>query len=292
MALDSQPSIYYSGSFGDWGVALGYTATLENLAGFQIEAARAGDITDPRNFSAATEVVIGYNLFWESGAAIGVSRGVGAGTVGIRLREVSQTARYGRIVSGLHLEPQSLPDVNFNDPGELISTIVDGIDFSSLDQYIIGEGGKSIHDLAMSTFEIDLGYQRNFSITGAQQLRAGLIVENLLQRKLIRPLPRKLGIGVGYKPIDWIGIGFDIWRVAGYPGFDFALGGELQSPWKHSLLGAALRGGLGRIDTVGTFSVGWSLVIGHLYCEYTLQKRFRDQLLDQATHIFASTIRF
>lgn len=144
----------------------------------------------------------------------------------------------------------------------------------------------------MSTFEIDLGYQRDFSITEAQQLRAGLIVENVLQRKPIRPLPRKLGIGVGYKPIDWIRMGFDIWRVTGYPGLDFALGGELQSPRKRGFPGAALRGGLGRIDTVGTFSVGVSLVLGSSYWEYTLRKRIRNQPLHQAAHLFASTIRF
>ncbi len=292
LTLGSQPSIYYSRAFGEWGVTLGRTATLENLAKFEVEATRSEYIIDRQHFSATTEMVTGYNLFWESRWAIGVSRGIDAGTVGVRLKQVSQTAKRGRIVSVLNLESQHARDVNPNDPRELIPAIIDGIDFSDPTQYL-GASDEPIQDLTMSTFEIDLGYQRDFSITEAHQLRTGLIVENLLQRKLIRPLPLKLGIGAGYEPLDWIGIGIDIWRVAGYRGLDFALGGELYGTWDRGFTGAAaLRGGLGRIDTVGAFSVGVSLAFGSSHWEYTLRKRFRNQPLRQATHLFASTIRF
>ena len=128
---------------------------------------------------------------------------------------------------------------------------------------------------------------------GNRPLRAGLIVENLFQRKLIQQLPLKFGVGAAYKPLNWIAVGVDIWRVLGHRGLDFAVGWELHESWARGFKGAAaLRGGLSRIDATAIFSVGASFALGSLHWEYTLNKRFKGQTLGEATHLFASTVRF
>ena len=294
LTLDSRPSIYYSRAYGDFGVSVGYAVTLDNTAKFEVESTRSEYIVDERRFSARTNMTTAYSLFWESGWTIGFSKQLDEGAIGLRLKRVSQQTKRGRILSTLNLESQHSSDININDPRELIPAIIDSLDFSDPVQYFDARD-EPTRDLTVSKFEVDFGYQRDFAIEGlgGRPLRTGLIIENLLQRKLVKPLPLKFGIGAAYGPQEWISVGLDIWRVSGHRGLDFAIGWELQEAWKRGFTGAAaLRGGLSRGDAAGTFAIGMSFARGSLHWEYTMSKRFRNQPLRQASHFFASTIRF
>ena len=46
LTLDSHPSIYYSRAYGEWGFSIGYAATIENVAEFEVEATRSEYIVD------------------------------------------------------------------------------------------------------------------------------------------------------------------------------------------------------------------------------------------------------
>ncbi|MCZ6678922.1 MAG: hypothetical protein O7E52_16945 [Candidatus Poribacteria bacterium] len=294
LTLDSRPSIYYSRSYGDWGISVGYTATLENDAEFEVEETRSVYIVDQQQFLATTNMLTNYNLLWEYGWGVGFSKKLDEGVIGIRLKRLSQNAKRGLILSAVNLDAQHGSDVNINDPRELIPAIIDAIDFSEPTQYFDAED-QPTQDLTVTKFELDLGYQRDFAMDflGGRRLRTGLVIENLLQRKLVEPLPLRFGIGAAYQPLNWIAVGLDTWRVSGHRGLDFAIGWELHDAWERGFTGAvALRGGLSRIDTVSAFSLGVSFALGSAYWEYTLSKRFHDQPLSQATHLFASTVRF
>lgn len=294
LTLDSRPSIYYSRAHGDWGLSVGYIATLKNFAEFEVEATRSEYIVDRQQFSATTNMLTDYNLLWEYGWTIGFSKRLEEGIIGVRLKRISQKAKRGQILSALNLEAQHGGDVNINDPRELIPAIIDSLDFSEPAQYFDAED-QPTQDLTIAKFELDIGYQMDLPIGvwGNRQARAGLIIENLLQRKLIEPLPLRLGIGVAYEPLDWIALGVDAWRVAGHRGLDFAIGWELHEGWTRGFTGsAALRAGFSRVDTVSAFSIGLSLALGGSHWEYTMIKGFRGQPLSQAAHLFASTVRF
>ena len=294
LTLDSRPSIYYSRSYGDFGVSVGYTATLDNSAKFEVESTRSEYIVDEQRFSATTNMTTAYNLFWEYGWAIGFSKQLHEGLFGLRLKRMSQQTKRGRILSTLNLESQHRSDVNINDPRDLIPAIIDSLDFADPAQYFDATD-EPTQDVTVTKFELDIGYQRDFSIDalGRRNLRTGLIIENLLQRKLIKQLPLKFGLGAAYEPLKWISVGLDISRVSGHRGLDFAIGWELHEAWQRGFTGAAaLRGGLNRIDGTAAFSIGMSFALGSLRWEYTLNKRFRDQPLNQASHFFASTVRF
>ncbi len=294
LTLDTLPSIYYSRAYGDFGISVGYAAALNNSATFNLEGTQSDYVVGEQRFSATTTMMTDYELLWEYGWAVGFSKRLNEGLMGIRLKRMSQQAKRGKILSSLNLVAQHQSDVNINDPRKLIPAIIDSLDFADLARYF-DSVDKPTQDLTVTKFEIDLGYQRDFSIQalGGRNIRAGMVVENLLQRKLVQPLPLKFGIGVAYEPFEWMSLGLDLWRVSGHRGLDFAIGWELYRAWKRGFTGAAaLRGGLNRIDATEAFSIGVSFALGSLHWEYTLNKRFRNQSLGEATHLFASTVRF
>ncbi len=289
--FDSQPSVYYSRSFGDFGISVGYAGMLNGFAEIEVEPTRSEYIVDQRRFSATTSMVTDYNLLWESGWRIGFSRKIKDSLVGFRLKRVSQTSKRGQILSAVSLRAQHSSDVNINDPRALIPAIINSLDLDDPAQYFDSVDEPS-QDLTIRGFELDLGYQREETLRN-RLLRAGLIVENLFQRKLIEPLPLKLGVGIAHEPFDWMTVGLDISRVFGHRGLDFAIGGELHKSWTRGFKGAAaLRGGISRINATGMFSVGISFALGSLHSGYTLHKRFTGQPFGEAIHLFASTVRF
>ena len=289
--FDSQPSVYYSRSFGDFGVSVGYAGMLNGFAKIEVEPTRSEYIVDQRRFSATTDMVTAYDLLWESGWSIGFSRKLKNSLVGFRLKRVSQTSKRGKILSSVNLTAQHGSDVNINDPRALIPAIINSLDLDDPAQYF-DSVDESSQDLTVHSFELDLGYQGEVVVQD-RLLRAGLIVENLFQRKLVEPLPLKVGIGAAHEPFDWMTLGLDISRVFGHRGLDFAIGGELHESWTRGFKGAAaLRCGVSRIDATEMFSVGISFALGSLHLGYTLNKQFTRQPFGEATHLFASTIRF
>ena len=96
--FDSQPSVYYSRHFGDFGVSVGYAGMLNGFAKIEVEPTRSEYIVDQRRFSATTNMVTAYDLLWESGWSIGFSRTLKDSLVGFRLKRVSQTSKRGKIL--------------------------------------------------------------------------------------------------------------------------------------------------------------------------------------------------
>ena len=294
LTLDLSPSITYSRSFHNLGFSVGYLSKLKNKATFSLENTRSQYLVDEQRFLAKTLSVTEYNQLLQFGWYVGFSRKLNQSQFGFRLNRISQHAKRGQVLMGLNLDAQHASDINVNDPRALIPAIIDSLDLANLGQYI-DQFDEVSQDLEISKFDFDLGYQHYFNIDlmGARKVLTGVVIQNLLQRKLVERLPTIIGIGANTKVFQWLTTGLDLWRVPGHHGVDFAFGWELVQSWQRGFSGnIALRNGLSRINGVGIFSFGFSLGLGGSRWEYSLQKCFRDQPLDQAVHSFASTVRF
>lgn len=294
LELHLSPSITYSRSFQGNGFSIGYLSELRNKATFSLENTRSEYLVDEQRFLAKTLSITEYNQLLQSGWYVGYSKKMGRSQLGIRLNRITQHAKKGQVFVGLALDAQHASDINVNDPRALIPAIIDSLNLADLGQYI-EQSDEVSQDLERSNFDLDLGYQHHFNIDliGKRKILTGLVIRNLLQRKFVERLPTKIGIGANTKILKWLTTGLDVWRVPRHRGLDFAFGWELVKSWNRGFSGnVALRNGLSRINGVGVCSLGLSLGLGSSRWEYSLQGRFRDQPFDQATHSFASTVRF
>ena len=293
LTLDLSPSITYSRSFQGDGFSIGYLSELRNKATFSLQNTRSEYLVDEQRFLAKTLSITEYNQLLQSGWHIGYSRKMGRSQLGLRLNRITQHAKRGRVLVGLALDAQHDSDINVNDPRALIPAIIDSLDLADLGRYI-DQSDEVSQDLEVSDFDFDFGYQHYFNIDMMEkrQVLIGLAIQNLLQRKLVEQLPTTIGIGANTKFFQWLTMGLDLWRVPGHRGLDFALGWELVESWQRGFSGnIALRNGWSRINSTGIFSFGLSLGLGGSKWEYSLQVH-QDQPLSQATHYFASTVRF
>ena len=294
LELGLSPSITYSRSVQGAGFSIGYLSSLRNKTTFSLENTRSEYLVDEQRFLAKTLSITEYEQLLQSGWYIGYSKKMGRSQFGLRLNQITQHAKRGRVLVGLALDAQHASDINVNDPRALIPAIIDSLDLANLGQYI-DQSDEVSQDLEISNFDFDLGYQHYFNIDMIEKRRVltGLVIRNLLQRKLVAQLPTTIGIGANTKIFQWLTTGLDLWRVPGHRGLDVAFGWELAESWQRGFSGnIALRNGWSRIDGVGIFSFGLSLGLGGSRWEYSMQARFRNQPLAEATHSFASTVRF
>ena len=291
--IDLYPSIYYSYTFGEWGVSAGYIAQLTNFANFTFHPTRAEYDINARRFSAETDLITNYSLFREDSWVLGLSRKVGESAVGTRLKWVAQDVKTGAVVSTLNLAARHGPDVDAHAPDQLIEAIVEEIQFGDRVREIVHEEQPTF-DRTTNRLELDIGFQHEvwFDADRAHPpLQIGVLFENLLRANLVEPLPFRLGIGVAYEPLEWIAVGADLWRDTGQSGLGFAVGTELHKAWGDaSPIVVALRIGAGHANSVLYFSSGVGVGLGTTYLEYTV--RLGSFSYDSYRHLFAFTLRF
>lgn len=291
--IDLYPSVYYSQTFGRWGVSAGYTIASRNFADFTLSATRAEYAINARRFSAETDFITDYSLYHEENWVLGLSRKIARSVIGTRLKWVAQDVKTGAVVSTLNLAARHGSDVDVNVPQQLIEAIVEEVQFGDRVRDIIHEQ-HSTFDRTTNRLELDLGFQREvwFDAHRANPpLQVGVLFENLLRADLIEPLPFRLGIGVAYEPSEWIVVGADLWRNTGRRELGYAIGTELHKTWRRaSPITGALRLGAGRANSVQHFSVGAGLRLGTSYLEYTIG--FGSFTYNSYRHLFAFTLRF
>ena len=291
--IDLYPSVYYSYTFGEWGVSAGYIAQLTNFANFTFHPTRAEYDITARRFSAETDLITNYSLFREDSWVLGLSRKVGESVVGTRLKWVAQDVKTGTVVSTLNLMARHGPNVDIHAPDQLIETIAEELQFGDRIREIVHEHQPTF-DRTANRLELDIGFQRDvwFDADRAYPpLQVGVLFENFLRANLVEPLPFRLGIGVAYEPLEWIVVGADLWRDTGYGGLGFALGAELHKMWGDvSPIAVALRMGAGRVSSALHFSAGAGLRLGTTYLEYAV--RLGSFTYESNRHLFAFTLRF
>ncbi len=291
--IDLYPSVYYSQTYGEWGVSAGYTATSMNFADFTLSATRAEYDINARRFSSETDLITNYSLFREENWVFGLSRKIAGSVVGTRLKWVAQDVKTGAVVSTLNVAARHGSDVDANVPRQLIEAIVEEAQFGDRVREIVHEQ-KPTFDRAANRLELDIGFQREIWFDAHRSnppLQIGVLFENLLRADLVESLPFRLGIGMAYEPLEWIVVGADLWRNVGQGELGYAIGTELHKTWKRAYpITVALRLGAGRAHSVQHLSAGAGLRLGTTYLEYTVG--FGSFTYDSYRHLFAFTLRF
>jgi hypothetical protein len=289
LVLRSKPSVYYSRAYRDMGFSIGYLSDWNNTAKFTIENTQSSYIVNERRFEADTPFFTRYDTLWENGVALGFSKRLQTAIVGMRVKILRQTAKRGRLVSALRLESEHGEDVNPNDPRQLIPAIIDNLEYS------IERADEVELDLSDTGFDFDFGAQtdiltKKLSMNG---LTAGLILTNILHRKLAAKRHSELGIGLGYEPLPWITSGLDLRKQFAEKGVTVNFGWEIRGKWQRGAsIEAAVRNGFDISIAQKQFALGFLLAFGNSYWEYTLTKQFKGESYSEANHTVASTIRF
>ena len=328
--VDVYPSSYYSHAFGEWGISVGHAAMFTNFANFTFSATRAGYDINARQFYSETNLITDYALFHEGSWIVGLSRRVGESVVGARLKWVSQDVKRGEGVSTLNLSARHGPDVDVQDPEQLIESIVTELQFGDRVRDIVHTYDPTI-DRAVSRLELDIGFQREVWLGSrhSKPIQVGVLFENLLQANFVEPRPLLFGIGLAYEPLAWIVLATDMWHATGQRGINFAIGAEFQASLRKPFVGwverretqqiaaqtsdeiypmipalscnpislkgmtkIALRIGAGRVDTTPHIAVGFALMHGTLSAEYTFSRTLAYQSILEASHMLAFTLHF
>jgi len=289
LALRSKPSVYYSRAYGDMGFSIGYISDWNNTAKFTIENTQSSYIVNERRFEADTPFFTHYDTLWENGIALGFGKRLQTAIVGMRLKIFRQTAKRGRLVSALRLESEHGEDVNPNDPRQLLPAIIDNLEHS------IRRDDEVELDLSDTGVDFDFGMQTDILTKrlGVEGITAGLILTNILHRKLVAKRHSALGIGLGYEPTHWFTTGLDLRKQFAEKGVTVNFGWEVRGKWRRGAsIGAAIRNGFEISIAQKQFALGLLLALGNAYWEYTLTKQFEGESYGEANHTFASTIRF
>ena len=289
--IDVYPATYYSHAFGKWGISIGYAAAFTNFANFTFDATQAEYDRNNRRFSAQTDLNTEYALFRQGQWVLCLGREIGKTFAGARLKWITQNVRRGTLVSTLDLAARHGPDVDTRAPEQFIPAIVEALQFGDRVRDIIHENQPEM-DSTAGRLEFDVGFQREVQFSRLKPIQVGVLFENLLRADLVEPLPFRLGIGIAYRPVEWITLAADVSRTTGENGVDWAIGAECHTgEWKPNFA-AALRIGTGRVAVTNHFSVGIALRLGTLWTEYTLRSPFTSIPITEAHHLFAFTLHW
>ena len=289
--IDVYPTTYYSHAFGKWGVSIGYAATFTNFADFTFAATRAEYDRSNRRFSAQTDLNTEYALFREGRWVLCLGRAIGKTVAGARLKWVTQNVRRGTLMSTLNLAARHGLDIDARTPEQFIPAIVEELQFGDRVRDILHENHPELERTA-GGLEFDVGFQRDVQFSRLKPIQVGVLFENLLRADLVEPLPLRLGIGIGYRPLEWIVLAADVFRVTGERDMDWAIGAECYTGKWHTHFAAALRIGTGRVAGTNHFSIGIALRLGTLWTEYTLRSPFTGIPMTEANHLLGLTLQW
>ena len=220
----------------------------------------------------------------------------------IKLKYKHRTVKEGVIHRPLILTAVHGEDVNRNDPVKLLPAIIDNLDVGdAIDSFKSGEGSSEdvIADLTGSGLDFDIGMQVKLNDSG--DVIAGFVLEHLIQRRIVRPQPAGIRLGVGARPTEWMTAAIDICKSLDTSGLDVNLGWEISYKWNRWFSGGIMiRNGFAHESpgdsslnkTKDKLSMGIGLVLGESHWDYTLVKPLDSSPILEATHMFSSTVRF
>jgi hypothetical protein len=287
------PSIYYCRSIGKFGIGLGYLYDLDNRGStIKINATTAEYIVDERKFISDTNTIIKYNLFRESVPAFSLGYSIKRDlSVGIRLKYREQIFKKGVINRPLILSAVHDPDINRNDATKLLPAIINNLDIGeSIDNF--KDGKDSVENVEADSsgggIDVDLGVQK--TIKG---ITIGVMLDHLIQRKIVLSQPSELRLGVGAMPLKWINAGLDIHKSLKDKGIEFNVGFEVHHYWEKWFKGGIiLQNGFSHEASKNNISLGAGLMLGSSKWSYALVKSIDGTPISKATHILASSTRF
>ena len=284
-SLDFLPGFYYARPFGRYNLHIGFIGQFKNKTQIGMEHTRSEYIINEQRFLAKANLVSTYDLLWQSAWLFGLSCQIGTSHLGLRIKASTQRAKAGQILSSLNLDAQHGSDVNVNDPRALIPAVIDSLDFANPSQYLERLDDSRINQ-KITKYDLDFGYQSYFSFRKVDDFCVGIMVENMLQRRLIQQSFTQFGVGVSYQPNNWMLGGIDIFRSAQRFNFNFGL--EVGTSWEKGFNGGlAVRFGIQHHREM-TPSLGIQIALGGSTWNYAWQRK----TTSIGQHFLGSAIRF
>ncbi len=297
------PSIYYSRVIRGVGVSLGYVDDVDSRNTIRVPDTVASYIVDERKFISETDTILEYDFFRDQGVVLSLGYPVKPGVgVGIKLKYKHRTVKEGVIHRPLILTAVHEEDVNRNDPAKLLPAIIDNLDIGdAIDRFRAGEGSREdvIADLTGSGLDFDFGIQAKLFEPG--NVSVGFILEHLIQRRIVKPQPTGIRLGLGARPTEWLAAAIDLQRSLDDSGIKINLGWEVSYRWQRGFSGGIMiRNGfahesprdLSSNRTKDKLSIGIGVILGESHWDYTLVKLLDSSPISKATHMFSSTVRF
>lgn len=298
------PSIYYSRVIKGFGIGLGYIGDLDNRSSTLIvKNTEAEYIIDERKFASTTDTILEYDLFQERGPVFSVGYPIKPElSVGIRLRYLRRIIKEGVIHRPMSLTAVHGPEVNRNDATKLLPAIIDNLDLEdSIDRFKKGEGGHEdvVADLSGSGMDLDLGMQAKLYNRG--NISGGFMLEHLIQRRIVKPQPSRIILGVSAQPKRWITAALDLQQSLASSEMRVSLGWEVSQRWQRWFSGGiTFRNGFAYESpdsqiagkAKNKLSVGIGIMLGSSHWDYTFVKPMDGSSISKAAHIFSSTTRF
>ncbi|MFC1713378.1 hypothetical protein ACFL6S_06915 [Candidatus Poribacteria bacterium] len=297
------PSVYYSRVIRGIGISLGYVDDVDSRNTIRVPDTVATYTVDERKLVSVTDTVLEYDLFRDQGAVLSLGYPINPRLgIGIKLKYKHRTVKEGVIYRPLELTAVHEEDVNRNDPAKLLPAVIDNLDVGdAIDRFRDGEGSSEdvIADLAGSGLDLDLGMQTKLSDLGG--VSAGFVLEHLIQRRIVKPQPTRIRLGIGARPTRWIVTAIDLQKSLDDSGLNVNLGWEVSYKWNRGFSGGIMirngfahesLGGLSSNKTKDKLSIGIGLILGESHWDYTLVKPLDSSSIRKAAHMFSSTVRF
>lgn len=288
------PSIYFSRMIGKFGLAVGYLYDFDNRgSAIKISATTAEYIVDERKFISDTDTFINYNLFRESIPVFSIGYSINDDlSMGFRFKYRHQTYKKGIINRPLILSAVHDPDVNRNDATKLLPAIINNLDIGkSIEDFKNGKDSvENVEaDSSESGYDIDIGLQKQF----AENIIIGIMLDHLIQHKIVLPQPAELRLGVSLIPIRWLSACIDLHKSLKDKGVEFNIGYEGSYEWKKWFKGGvSLQNGFSREEGKNNISLGLGLTLGSSKWSYALVKPIDDTPISKSTHLLASMTKF
>ncbi|MGB9595863.1 MAG: hypothetical protein ACPL7B_06235 [Candidatus Poribacteria bacterium] len=288
------PSIYYSRAIGKFGLAIGYLYDFNNRSSaIKINTTTAEYIVDERKFISDTDTFINYDLFRESISIFSIGYSVSDDlSIGFRFKHRHQILKKGVINRPLVLSAVHGPDVNRNDATKLLPAIINNLDIGkSIEDFKNGKDSvENVEaDSSENGFDVDIGVQKQI----AENIMIGIMLDHLIQHKIVLSQPAELRLGISANPIRWLFAGVDLHKNLKDKGVEFNIGYEASYECKKWFKGGvSLQNGFSRSTGKNSISIGLGLTLGSSKWSYALVKPIDDTPISKSTHILASTTKF
>lgn len=290
------PSLYYTRSFGKFGVGFGYVYDLDNRnSTIRIESTTAEYIVNENKFISDTNTILKYDLFKEKYPIFCLAYSVKPElAIGIRLKYRDQVFKKGVITRPFKLTSVHDPDVNKNDATKLLPAIINNLNIGqSIDDFKEGEYSNEEVEADLSGKGLDVDFGMQTMVYEQWKMTAGFMIDHLIQRKIALSQPSILRLGIGSIPYSWLVAGFDLHKTINDKGFGMNIGWEAAYSWQKGFSGGAVfRSGLSYESSKTNLSLGVGIRLGDSEWNYAIIKPLDGSSISQATHVFSSLTRF
>lgn len=279
----------FSTSIRNFGLALGYQAKFDNNgSSVKVKRSTAEYVVDERKFSSKTELILDYDIFYQSLRILSLGYQINDKTsIGLKLRYCSQTFKKGVLTRPFQITAVHEEDINRNDATKLIPAIINNIDIAkAVKEFKSGEldERKVVSDQSRKGLSTDIG----LLVDLRDDLSFGLMLENLTQQRFVKEEHSKARIGVSFQPFNSFTVAVDCINKMADANIDFNMGFEIQFAWRRFFEGGiAIRGGFSHEDQKNRLSSGICLKLGGSQLSCAIIKD-RAKTGKSATYLFSS----